>query len=91
VPHVSSGTERSFLTNLLVAARCSLYSHFNNCATFFTLKQTRKRVKNWHTCNKVYHIKICNNNGSCITQEGHEKSVQHEDNMRGADDLEGWA
>ena len=48
-------------------------------------------MKNCHTYNKVYHIKICKKNGSCSTQEGDEQCMQHEDNMRGAGDLEGWA
>lgn len=48
-------------------------------------------MKNCHKCNKVYHIKICKKNGSCSTQEGDEKSMQHEENMRRAGDLEGWA
>lgn len=48
-------------------------------------------MKNCLTSNYDYHIEICRKNGSWITQEGDEKSMQHEGNMRRADDLEGWA
>jgi len=91
VPHVSSGKVRSVLKNLLLAVCCRQYSHFNNCATFFILKQTRKRVKNCHACNKVYYIKNCKKNVSCNKQEEREKSMQHEENMKRVGDLEAWA
>jgi hypothetical protein len=51
----------------------------------------RKRVKNCHACDKVYHIKICKKKVSCSTQEEHEKFMQQEENMRRVGDLEGWA
>lgn len=85
------GKREERLNVSLLAACCRQYSHFNNSATFLILKQTRKSVKNCHTCNKVYHIKICKKNGSCSTQEGDEKSMQHEENMRRVGGLEGWA
>jgi hypothetical protein len=38
----------------------------------------------------VYHINIGKKNGTCSTQEGDEKSMQHVENMRRTGVFEGW-